>query len=45
MAKVIQEKIKNALMNELPFGKLQKGGEVTVDAEGGKAAFKYVLNA
>jgi ATP-dependent Clp protease ATP-binding subunit ClpA len=32
MAKVIQEKIKNALVDELLFGKLQKGEEVTVDA-------------
>jgi len=34
MARLIQSKIKEPLVNELLFGKLQEGGEVTVDAEG-----------
>ncbi|MBN1412983.1 MAG: ATP-dependent Clp protease ATP-binding subunit ClpA [Spirochaetales bacterium] len=43
MAKVIQERIKNPLVDELLFGKLQKGGHVTVDFADDQVKFKYVL--
>ena len=43
LARVIQEQIKKTLAEELLFGKLQKGGVVTVglDAAEGKLTFLY----
>ena len=39
MAKVIQEKIKNPLVDEILFGKLQKGGHVVIDFKEEKLQF------
>ena len=46
MARVIQEKIKKPLANELLFGNLQKGGTVSisVDDENDELAFEYEGN-
>jgi ATP-dependent Clp protease ATP-binding subunit ClpA len=41
LARVIQEEMKRPLGEELLFGKLEKGGHVTVDEEGGKLVFVF----
>ena len=41
MARLIHTEIKQALANELLFGKLQNGGRVTVDAVDGALVFRY----
>jgi ATP-dependent Clp protease ATP-binding subunit ClpA len=41
MARVIDEKIKAELVDELLFGKLENGGSVHVDAKDGKLAFEF----
>ncbi len=41
LARVIQEKIKNALAEELLFGRLAKGGVVVVKVEDGQIVFDY----
>jgi ATP-dependent Clp protease ATP-binding subunit ClpA len=41
MRRLIQEKIKRVLADEILFGKLEKGGAVTVDVEGDKPVFEY----
>ncbi|MBT6096564.1 MAG: ATP-dependent Clp protease ATP-binding subunit ClpA [Rhodospirillaceae bacterium] len=41
LARVIQEKIKKGLAEELLFGKLTKGGVVVVKVEDGKIVFDY----
>ena len=41
LARVIQEKIKKGLAEELLFGKLAKGGVVVVKIKGGKVVFDY----
>ena len=41
LARVIQEKIKKGLAEELLFGKLAKGGVVVVKVEDGKVVFDY----
>ena len=41
LARVIQEKIKKPLAEELLFGKLKSGGIVCVDVKDGKAQFSY----
>ncbi len=45
LARVIQVEIKDALAHEMLFGKLQKGGEVTVDAapEGAPELFTFTF--
>jgi ATP-dependent Clp protease ATP-binding subunit ClpA len=40
MARLIQEKIKQPLAEELLFGKLSEGGEVHVSIKDGKPAFE-----
>ncbi len=39
MAKVIQDKIKTPLVDEILFGKLEKGGDVTIDCKDDKLEF------
>jgi len=39
--RVIQDKLKKRLADELLFGKLSGGGEVTVDLDGDELVFKY----
>ncbi len=41
LARVIQEEMKRPLGEELLFGKLEKGGHVTVDEEAGKLVFLF----
>ncbi len=41
LARLIQTEIKDALSEELLFGRLKKGGSVTVDLQKGKLVFKY----
>ncbi len=41
LARVIQEKVKRPLAEEILFGKLTKGGLVTVDYSGGKLTFEF----
>jgi ATP-dependent Clp protease ATP-binding subunit ClpA len=41
LARVIQEKVKRPLAEEILFGKLTKGGLVTVDFAGGKLTFEF----
>ncbi len=41
MARVIHTEIKQPLANEMLFGQLQQGGEVTVDARDGALCFVY----
>ena len=45
LGRVIQEEIKRALGEELLFGKLEKGGQVTVDAKDGKLVFEMTPRA
>jgi ATP-dependent Clp protease ATP-binding subunit ClpA len=41
LARVIQTEIKNRLSDEILFGRLQKGGELTLDIEADQVAFRY----
>jgi ATP-dependent Clp protease ATP-binding subunit ClpA len=41
LARVIQEKVKRPLAEEILFGKLEHGGLVTIDLKGKQLAFKY----
>ena len=41
LARVIQTRIKDALADELLFGKLEKGGSVKLDMKGNELVFKY----
>ncbi|MEM7588268.1 MAG: AAA family ATPase, partial [Acidobacteriota bacterium] len=41
LARVIEDKVKRVLTDELLFGRLENGGTVTVDAEGGEIALRY----
>ena len=41
LARVIQTEIKDALSDEILFGRMQKGGEVGVDLEDDKLVFNY----
>jgi ATP-dependent Clp protease ATP-binding subunit ClpA len=45
MARLVHNEIKQALANELLFGRLQQGGKVTVDAADGKLVFRYESDA
>ncbi|HSP99564.1 MAG TPA: ATP-dependent Clp protease ATP-binding subunit ClpA [Candidatus Dormibacteraeota bacterium] len=45
MARLVHNEIKQALANELLFGRLQHGGKVIVDAADGKLLFRYEGNA
>ncbi|MEX0778266.1 MAG: ATP-dependent Clp protease ATP-binding subunit ClpA [Balneolales bacterium] len=42
MARVIQENIKNPLVDEILFGKLEKGGNVTIDVKNNLLTFSYL---
>ena len=44
LARVIQEHIKKPLAEELLFGKLTKGGSVTVTLKDGKLAFEFIAS-
>lgn len=41
LGRIIQEKIKRPLAEEILFGKLQKGGAVNIDYDGKELTFKY----
>jgi len=41
LARVIQTEIKNKLSDEILFGRLQKGGELTLDIDADQVAFRY----
>ncbi len=41
LGRIIQEKIKRPLAEEILFGKLQKGGAVNIDYDGNELSFKY----
>jgi ATP-dependent Clp protease ATP-binding subunit ClpA len=41
LARIIQTEIKDALSEELLFGRLKKGGSVTVDLKAGQLEFEY----
>jgi ATP-dependent Clp protease ATP-binding subunit ClpA len=41
MARVIQEKIKAPVAEEILFGSLQQGGTVSIDETGGELALKF----
>jgi ATP-dependent Clp protease ATP-binding subunit ClpA len=41
LARLIQTEIKDALSEELLFGRLKKGGSVTIDLKGDKLEFEY----
>ncbi len=41
LARLIQVEIKDKLSDEILFGKLEKGGQVTIDLEQEKLAFSY----
>ena len=41
LSRIIQEYVKKPLAEELLFGKLSKGGNVSVTVEGGKITFEY----
>jgi ATP-dependent Clp protease ATP-binding subunit ClpA len=41
LARVIQTEIKNKLSDEILFGRLQKGGVLTLDIEADQVAFRY----
>ncbi|MFL6260510.1 MAG: ATP-dependent Clp protease ATP-binding subunit ClpA [Thermoanaerobaculia bacterium] len=41
LSRVIEEKVKRPLTDELLFGKLENGGTATVDAEGGEVVMRY----
>ena len=41
LGRIIQEKVKKPLADELLFGRLAKGGQVTIDVADGKLTFKF----
>jgi ATP-dependent Clp protease ATP-binding subunit ClpA len=41
MARLIQDRIKRPLADELLFGRLAHGGHVTVDTAGGELTFEF----
>jgi ATP-dependent Clp protease ATP-binding subunit ClpA len=41
LARVLEEMVKRPLTDELLFGRLQNGGQVTVDAEAGELVLRY----
>jgi ATP-dependent Clp protease ATP-binding subunit ClpA len=41
MARLIQQKIKEPLVDAILFGKLQSGGSVVIDASSGELALVY----
>jgi ATP-dependent Clp protease ATP-binding subunit ClpA len=41
LARVIQTEIKNKLSDEILFGRLQKGGELTLDIDAEQVAFRF----
>jgi len=41
LSRIIQDKVKKPLADELLFGKLAKGGQVTVDMADGKLSFEF----
>ena len=41
LARVIQSEIKDALADEILFGRLTKGGKVTIDVEKDQLTFAY----
>jgi ATP-dependent Clp protease ATP-binding subunit ClpA len=41
MARLIQDTIRSALADELLFGKLANGGQVTVDVKDGKVGLEF----
>jgi ATP-dependent Clp protease ATP-binding subunit ClpC len=41
LARVIEEQVKRPLTDELLFGRLEGGGTLTIDAEGGKIALRF----
>ena len=41
LARVIQQEINDALSDEILFGKLSKGGKVTIDTKGDRFTFRY----
>jgi ATP-dependent Clp protease ATP-binding subunit ClpA len=41
LARVLEETVKRPLTDELLFGRLQNGGQVTVDAEAGELVLRY----
>jgi ATP-dependent Clp protease ATP-binding subunit ClpA len=41
LARVMQTKIKDALSDEILFGRMQKGGEVSIDLKDDELAFNY----
>jgi ATP-dependent Clp protease ATP-binding subunit ClpA len=43
LARIIQEKVKTPLVSELLFGRLTKGGFVTVDYRNGELVFDYQM--
>jgi ATP-dependent Clp protease ATP-binding subunit ClpA len=43
LARVIQTEIKDALSDEILFGRMQKGGEVGIDLKNDKLVFDYGL--
>jgi ATP-dependent Clp protease ATP-binding subunit ClpA len=43
LARVIQNEIKNALAEEILFGKLSKGGKVKISAKNNKLEFEFIL--
>jgi ATP-dependent Clp protease ATP-binding subunit ClpA len=45
LARLIQEKIKKPLAEELLFGKLAKGGEAKIDLKDGELTFAYKKTA
>ena len=42
LGRIIQEKVKKPLADELLFGTLVKGGNVVVDVENGQLAFNFI---
>jgi ATP-dependent Clp protease ATP-binding subunit ClpA len=45
LGRLIDEEVKRQLSDELLFGKLEKGGKATVDAEKGELRFRYEARA
>lgn len=41
LARLVQEELKDALSEELLFGKLSKGGKVHIELENGRLSFSY----
>ncbi len=44
LSRLIQEEIKDTLADEMLFGKLKKGGVVSIEISKGKLVFKYISN-